>query len=329
VISTESIPGGTTGGTYLVWLRITGGRAPFTWSVTSGQLPEGLEITPSGLIRGIPSKPGEYSFGLRVDDSQGNAAGSLFTTSFVAPLKIQTSTFQDLIVGDFMEEELLASGGTPPYSWELLEGEFPEGISLTDGRLGGLSNNPFSSVFTLGLSDLDGISTEKDFTLNIVDPVKIFTKTITAATSGTDYQFALEASGGSAPYSWIISEGSLPSGLEISQNGVITGLPTIATLSPIAITVSDTAGRSNTRNYEVFVSVGQELQIIAARGGTVEIEIKDHILKLVEIDSNDGFNDFILSETINRIQVHFIGDQDQWPSWVLCESYPEPNCSFD
>ena len=297
--------------------------------MTSGQLPEGLEITPSGLIRGIPSKPGNYSFGLRVDDSQGNAAGSVFTTSFIAPLKIQTSNFQDLIVGDFMEEELVASGGTPPYSWELIEGELPEGISLTDGRLDGLSNNPFSSVFTLSLSDSEGIVTEKDFTLNIVDPVKIFTKTISAATSGAEYQFVLEASGGSEPYSWSISEGSLPPGLEISQNGVITGLPAVAMLSPVAITVSDTAGRSNTRNYEVFVSVGQELQVIAARGGTVQLEINDNILKLIETSSNDGFTDYVVSDTINRVQVHFIGNEDQWPSWVLCESYPEPTCSFD
>ena len=115
----------------------------------------------------------------------------------------------------------------------------------------------------------------------------------------------------------------------MSQNGVITGLPTVATLSPIAITVSDSAGRSNTRSYEIFVSVGQEIQTIAARGGTVEIEIKDYILKLIEIEPNDGFDGYIVSETSNRLQVHFIGDQDQWPSWVLCESYPEPNCSFD
>jgi hypothetical protein len=297
--------------------------------VTSGQLPEGLEITPSGLIRGIPTKPGEYSFGLRVDDSQGNAAGSLFNTSFVEPLKIKTVAFQDLIVGDFMDEELTASGGTPPYSWELLEGEFPEGISLTDGRLSGLSNNPSSSAFTLGLSDSSDITIDKVFSLSIVDPVIISTKVITAATSGTDYQFALEALGGSAPYIWTISEGSLPSGLEMSQNGVIDGLPTVAMLSPVAITVSDSAGRSNTRNYEIFVSVGQEIQTIAARGGTVEIEIKDYILKLNEIRANDGFTEYIVSETSNRIQVHFIGDEDQWPSWVLCESYPEPNCSFD
>ncbi len=292
-------------------------------------MPVGLEITPSGLIRGVPSKPGDYSFGLRVDDSQGNAAGATFTTSFVDPLRITTDNFQNFLVGDFFDQELTASGGNPPYSWDLLTGKLPEGISLTDSRISGFSSNTSTSDLTIGLSDSAGKTIEKDFFLEIVDPVVIATKTIDAATSGSDYSFLLEASGGSEPYQWSISEGELPFGLEMSENGVIQGLPEVATLSPVAVTVTDASGRSNTRNFDIFVSVGQEIQTIAARGGTIKVEIKDNILRFIESISNDSFVSYVVSNTNSRVQVHFIGGEDQWPSWVLCESYPEPNCSFD
>ena len=56
VISTGSIPGGTTGGTYFVVLRGAGGVPPRLWLLDEGSLPSGLELLPSAIITDNTSK---------------------------------------------------------------------------------------------------------------------------------------------------------------------------------------------------------------------------------------------------------------------------------
>jgi len=58
-------------GTPFSWpMKTWGGQAPFSWSVTTGQLPPGLALDPSsGVIRGTPSLSGTYQFSVRVTDS--------------------------------------------------------------------------------------------------------------------------------------------------------------------------------------------------------------------------------------------------------------------
>lgn len=50
-------------------LRATGGVPPYVWNVASGDLPEGLTLSPEGCICGRPTKPGTFTVTLRVEDS--------------------------------------------------------------------------------------------------------------------------------------------------------------------------------------------------------------------------------------------------------------------
>lgn len=50
-------------------LRATGGVAPYVWSVAAGELPEGITLTPEGLLAGRPTKPGTFTLTLKVEDS--------------------------------------------------------------------------------------------------------------------------------------------------------------------------------------------------------------------------------------------------------------------
>jgi uncharacterized delta-60 repeat protein len=53
-------------------LKVSGGKAPYTWSILSGNLPDGLRIDEStGKITGVPTSAGTYSFTVRVTDSLG------------------------------------------------------------------------------------------------------------------------------------------------------------------------------------------------------------------------------------------------------------------
>lgn len=59
-------------------LQATGGRAPYTWGLAGGELPQGLTLTPDGVIRGRPESEGGSSFTVRVVDGGGIEASGAF-----------------------------------------------------------------------------------------------------------------------------------------------------------------------------------------------------------------------------------------------------------
>ena len=70
ILPTGNAPSCTVGASCKFPMKIWGGKAPVSWTVTSGQLPPGLSLNPStGLIQGVPNKSGTYQFSVRVTDS--------------------------------------------------------------------------------------------------------------------------------------------------------------------------------------------------------------------------------------------------------------------
>jgi hypothetical protein len=77
-IASRSLPPATRGRAYRAAIAITGGVAPFRWSVTG--LPRGLTFAAStGTISGRPRAKGSYRVRLRVRDSLGVAAAKTLT----------------------------------------------------------------------------------------------------------------------------------------------------------------------------------------------------------------------------------------------------------
>ena len=70
VISTQSLPGGTTGIPYSASLGASGGTTPYAWSVKNGLLPSGLSLnSATGAITGTPTAVGTFNFTVQVADS--------------------------------------------------------------------------------------------------------------------------------------------------------------------------------------------------------------------------------------------------------------------
>jgi hypothetical protein len=71
-------------------------------------------------------------------------------------------------------------------------------------------------------------------------PLAITTTSFPTGTVNTAYSTTLTATGGVVPYSWSITNGSLPTGLVLNTNsGAITGTPTVAGTSNFTARVSD------------------------------------------------------------------------------------------
>jgi hypothetical protein len=80
----------------------------------------------------------------------------------------------------------------------------------------------------------------------------INTKELPVATAGVAYTYALTASGGSAPYSWSVSN-NVYTGITVdAKTGVLTGLPKIGT-HKITVRLIDAEGLSASKVYELRV----------------------------------------------------------------------------
>lgn len=70
-ITTPGLPDGTVGVSYNVTLSAAGGTPPYIWSLLSGNLTDGLTLSPVGNILGTPDigTAGDYSFVVKVSDN--------------------------------------------------------------------------------------------------------------------------------------------------------------------------------------------------------------------------------------------------------------------
>jgi len=76
-----------------------------------------------------------------------------------------------------------------------------------------------------------------------------------SGTVGTTYSQTLAATGGTPPYTWSISGGSLPAGLSLNTStGQISGTPTTAGTSNFTVRVTDSASGSDTQDLSITIS---------------------------------------------------------------------------
>ena len=92
-----------------------GGTAPYTWTVTTGNLPAGLTLSTGGVISGTPSAAGTSNFTVQVADAEATpkTATAPLTLAISGGATVMiTSTPPDGVVGIPYSSQLAASGGS-------------------------------------------------------------------------------------------------------------------------------------------------------------------------------------------------------------------------
>ena len=85
-----------------------------------------------------------------------------------------------------------------------------------------------------------------------VAALAITTASLPAGTVNAAYSQTLAATGGTTPYSWSVSAGTLPAGLSLSAAGVLGGTPTTAGTSNFTVQV--TGGGTATKAFTVTIN---------------------------------------------------------------------------
>ena len=97
-----------------------------------------------------------------------------------------------------------------------------------------------------------------------------------SGTSGTPYSATLTAQGGTPPYSWSISSGSLPAALQLSAAGQISGTPNPAGTFTFTVQVTDSSTPAKTAPQQLSLAIasGAPASITATSGSTQTAQIK-------------------------------------------------------
>jgi Putative Ig domain/Abnormal spindle-like microcephaly-assoc'd, ASPM-SPD-2-Hydin/Immunoglobulin domain len=85
-------------------------------------------------------------------------------------------------------------------------------------------------------------------------PLTIATTSVPGGTVGQAYSTQLNATGGTSPYTWSVSSGSLSTGLSLSAAGVISGTPTTAGSSTFTATVRDASSQTISSSFTLTVA---------------------------------------------------------------------------
>jgi hypothetical protein len=250
-----------------------GPALPYQYRLLDSSLPPGLVLDKGGLIHGVPTQGGDYSFWVELSDENPPSASwcipstaqRQFTIKVVPGINILQNALNPKVA--FLNRpypgfQLSASGVSGAQTWSLKSGALPPGMSV--GPNGVVSGTPTAAgdfTFVIQVTD-GGRSDSETYTLNVVEELKITQAKAPLSEVGQPFVLQLKATGGRPALVWSLADGTaLPAGLTLdAATGLIGGKPTVAGSYPLKLTVTDQLGL--TQNVDVTVAVAAKLAVV-------------------------------------------------------------------
>ena len=248
-ITTTSLPNGTVNLPYSQTLGVAGGSPPFTWS---GGSVDGLSLSAAGALTGTPTSAGTFPVPVSVGSGGVSVSATLSITVVTQPLPLNIpgggGMAPVIVTGGTVaipySQTLQASNGKPPYSWAVIAGALPNGLSLSgSGTLSGTPNVAATFAFTGQVTDTSGASVSAAFSVTVAPAGLTITtgSTLPNGIVGTPYPSQIiTATGGTPPYTFQAT--GLPPGLSFSGGQISTSpSPTTSGAYTVSVTVTDSS----------------------------------------------------------------------------------------
>jgi hypothetical protein len=223
---------------------------------------------------------GTHELLITAHDALGNDTSFLasFTVSNTVtanPPSIGTASLPGGTQNAAYSDTLAATGGTTPYTWSISSGTLPAGLALASatGAITGIPTTTGTSTFTVKVTDAHALTATKSLSIAVsavaLLPPSIGTASLPGGTQNAAYSDTLAATGGTAPYAWSISSGTLPAGLALaSATGAITGMPTTTGTSAFTVKVTDAHSLTATKTLGITVSASTSVKSITTSAGS-------------------------------------------------------------
>ena len=170
-------------------------------------------------------------------------------------------------------QTLNASGGTGLTTFSTSAGALPSGLTLTTaGVLSGKPTSAGTFTFTVTATDSGGASGSQSYTVTMNPALAITTTALPGGEATLAYGQTISATGGTGPYTFGSTSGTVPPGLSVGTTGVLSGTPTTAGSYTFTVTVTDTALATANQTYTIAVGPGpfSQYQVTIMGSGTVQ-----------------------------------------------------------
>lgn len=234
-------------------LEISGGKAPYTWTITG--LPDGVtfDATQSGLVArlaGASTTRSNVTARIRVVDSAGSPPiDQDLPISTSDLLRFTTLSLPDGAVGAPYSATITLTGDGTPTNWRVLN--LPAGLTLSGSNsdkvrtLSGTPTRTGAYNLIIYVTDDGGRERGASYNLGFAPALTFSTTNINGALLTVPYAQDLQVTGGLAPYTWTVT--GLPSGLALNTANptaalrTIEGTATVAGANSVTISVTDAA----------------------------------------------------------------------------------------
>jgi len=174
-------------------------------------------------------------------------------TPAVPVVAIGPATLPDGVVTAPYSASLSGSNGTGPYSFSVMSGTLPPGVTLSpSGTVTGAPTRGGTFTFTVQATSSGAGPGTRTYTVKVglvVAPVGA----LPGGTTGVAYSQPLTATGSNPPVTWTITSGALPPGLKLGADGVVTGTPTQKGDFTFRATAADAAAATGSRTYTLSI----------------------------------------------------------------------------
>jgi Putative Ig domain len=184
--------------------------------------------------------------------------GGSDTSPSPQPLSISSTSLPNSQVGSPYSATLAAAGGIKPLQWSITSGALPAGLTLaaSGGVISGTPTVAGASTMSVSVKDSSTTpqSSSKSLSITIAAALAISTTSLPQGTVGTAYSATLMASGGTTPYTWSVTGGTLPAGLSLAPStGIISGTPTAATSTSITVQIKDASAFAKSATLAITI----------------------------------------------------------------------------
>jgi len=283
-ITTTALADGIAGTAYSASLAASGGTGSVSWSVTTGSLPGGLTLGGSGDIAGTPTAAGTTNFTVTATDSgtPPQTAKQALTITINPKLVITTTTLSPGTVSAAYTATLQSSGGVGTITWTVSSGSLPAGLAMSSsGAISGTPTAAGTSSFTAQAKDSGNPQqfVQQALSIAVYTGLTISTTSLPNGMVNATYSATLKSVGGTGTITWSISQGSLPTGLNLSGSGTISGTPTAAGTSSFTVSASDSSTPPQTKTQALSITINPALSIITTSlpAGTVATAYSQNI----------------------------------------------------
>jgi len=225
------------------------GVSQVTWVASGGG--SGIAAgTSSWNVSGIALQSGSNQLTVTARDAAGNQSNAIITVTSTAssPVKpssvIITSPTSSPVYTTSVDHVSLAgtafaNAGVIQVTWS---GDRGDGSGVATGTTSWVVNqvNLKNGTNTITITARDSANNLSSQLIQVVySPPSVKTKNLPKAQAGQQYTYSLAVDGGVPPYSW--SASSLPAGLSLSADGLITGKPQATGTYDVDVVVHDSA----------------------------------------------------------------------------------------